>query len=903
MHAEPQADKQADKQVDKQVDKQAEARAGAAADVAAEPGQLLVLALDTSTDELVCGLGSVSAPASGIPDAADKLQMLAQADHSCRRQANVELVNTVDTVLAQAGVQRAGLSCLVVGTGPGSFTGVRIGVAAAKGLALGLGLPLFGVSVLDAVAWHAWLSGVRGALGVVGDAMRREVYPGIYQLDATGVTRCFASETVCKVPESFAYLASSSAGKAIQLTGDGLAKYRSLYEEAGFGTILPGELWAPDSQGLLHAWLAQGGTARARAILAAGISTAAAAAAPDADADAGTDTVPNMSGDPALVLPVYTRLSDAEENERKRLGLAAPATTPLNGVNAALGNIHIQQRPMSVNDLPAVAALDQEIFGAGSPEGLGPSVWTQDMFADEYARPGSSWWVIHDQGQIVAYAGGVVIDGNLDILNVAVTPARRRQGLAQRLLAALSYDAQMLGATTATLEVEKTNQPALSLYTALGFKEAGIRRNYYGRGRDALTCKALLPLKLEHTDPHSRDSRQATDAGHLSASSAASKGASRDSCSSVSSCSSRPADTVRARKLEHAGVLLLAIESSCDETAMAVIDSSGTLHANVVSTQIDFHARFGGVVPEIASRKHTEAIAGVFAQAMEEAAASLGLDSPLTPQELSAVAVTQGPGLVGALVVGLSFAKGLAYAANKPLICVNHLEGHIYANLFETPDLEPPFITSLLSGGHTMLVHVRGWGDYEILGETLDDAVGEAFDKVAKALGLGYPGGPVISRLAATGNPRAIDFPRAMLHSHDYRFSLSGLKTAVITYINAANSAGRPINLPDLAASFEAAVIEVQVKKAAAAVKEYKVRHFCAGGGVTANPQLRAAYLRTFKKMGVAVSLPPLSACTDNAAMISLVALKKYQSKDFAALDVDADPNLELPQQSQKPQA
>ena len=279
---------------------------------------------------------------------------------------------------------------------------------------------------------------------------------------------------------------------------------------------------------------------------------------------------------------------------------------------------------------------------------------------------------------------------------------------------------------------------------------------------------------------------------------------------------------------------------------------------------------------------------------MAQAGESLGLKGPLGPDELSAVAVTQGPGLVGALVVGIAFAKGLAWSVDRPLVCVNHLEGHLYANLFETPDLEPPFVASLLSGGHTMLVHVRAWGDYQVLGETLDDAVGEAFDKVAKALGLGYPGGPVISRLAEKGNPRAIDFPRAMMHSHDYRFSLSGLKTAVITYIRDENAAGRPVNLPDLAASFEAAVIDVQVSKALKAVRACGVRDFCAGGGVSANPALRAAYQEAFGRRGVRVTLPPLSACTDNAAMIALVAKDKFERGEFAGLDADADPNMEL---------
>ncbi len=247
-----------------------------------------------------------------------------------------------------------------------------------------------------------------------------------------------------------------------------------------------------------------------------------------------------------------------------------------------------------------------------------------------------------------------------------------------------------------------------------------------------------------------------------------------------------------------------------------------------------------------------------------------------------------------ALVVGVAFAKGAAWAAELPIIGVNHLEGHLYANKLAAPDLQPPAVVSLVSGGNTMLVHVRDWGSYEVLGQTIDDAVGEAFDKVAKALGLGYPGGPVISRLAAKGNRKAIRFPRAMLHSGDYSFSLSGLKTSVITYINNENRAGRPITLPARAARFEAAVIDVQVAKAVEAVEQTGVSDFCVGGGVAANPQLREAYRRKFGRMGVRVTVPPFSACTDNAAMIALVARRKFLRGETAELTMDADPNMSL---------
>ena len=829
---------------------------------------LNILAVDTSTDMLACALGRVGLVDAGFPEGTPALEVVAAADHLCRRQANVELIPTVDALLASAGLTRDDVDAVLCGTGPGSFTGVRIGVAAAKGLACGLRVPLYGASTLDAVAWVAWTGGVRGLLGVVGDAMRKEVYPGLYRLTDEGVERLFASETVCKVPAAIEAWATRSDRDDIQLTGDGLKKYRAAFEQAGFARFVDEAQWHPTGSGLLRSAAAITAphllrSPESRVFQYASTPGALQPQHPDAAA-----------GDPALVLPLYTRLSDAEENERVRLGIAEPASVRVTGVDDELGDIHVQQRPMSVNDLAAVADLEARAFDPAN----GHSPWSQAMFADEYSAPGRTWWVIHDQGTIVGFAGGLVIDGNLEVLDVAVDPSRRRQGLAKRLLSRIAYDAQMLGAHTSTLEVARDNEAARALYEQVGYEQMGVRKGYYGKAtdgtpRDALTMKATLPLAIdvEADEPEPRPAARVWP----------------------------PLEPQRSDEeqqvLQAAGNLVLAIESSCDETAIAIIDAAGELRANVVSTQIDFHARFGGVVPEIASRKHTEAIVGVYEEAMTQAAASLGLTSgPLRPQELAAVGVTQGPGLVGALVVGVAFAKGLAWAVDKPLICVNHLEGHLYANLFETPDLEPPFVASLLSGGHTMLVHVRAWGDYEVLGQTLDDAVGEAFDKVAKALGLGYPGGPVISRLAAKGNPKAIEFPRAMLHSHDYRFSLSGLKTAVITYIQQENAAGRPINLPDLAASFQAAVIDVQVAKALSACKQFGVHDFCAGGGVTANPALREAFVRELGKRRIRVTLPPRSACTDNAAMIALVAKGKLERGETSPLTTDADPNMGL---------
>lgn len=803
----------------------------------------IVVALDTSSDMLACAVARLM----GDMRAADvqtrgACTVLASGDHMCRRHANVELVNTVDATLTAAGLTRADVDAYLVGRGPGSFTGVRIGISTAKGLACGAAKPLFGTSTLDAYAWTAWKAGVRGLLGLAADAMRGEVYPALYELDECGAHRQFERERVVKAAVAVDEWAARPDAASLQLTGDGLVRYGARFEAAGLmQRALPRELWWPTGEGLLLAAC----SAEGRAALG--------------------------SGDPALVLPIYTRLSDAEENERRRLGRAESERDGAVGVAEELAGRHLQFRPMGAADAEPAAALERMCF-----EGAAHAPWTASQFLAEFSNEAAvprSWWVAHDDGELVGFAGGMVVDQDIQILDVATVPARRRKGIARTLLGRVSYDAQMLGCTTASLEVEAENAAAIALYEGLGFAQAGLRRNYYAPGCDALVMTAPLPLALPVSDASPEPTARAARPWP-------------------------PKEPVRTddehKRLAEAR-LVLAIESSCDETAVAIMDAKGALLANQVSTQIDFHARFGGVVPEIASRKHVEVIASVVDAALEEATRALGLaDGTLAPHELAAVAVTQGPGLVGALVVGVAFAKGFAYAADVPLICVNHLEGHLFANLLTTPDLEPPFIFTLVSGGHTMLVHVRAWGDYEVLGETLDDAVGEAFDKVAKALGLGYPGGPVISRLAETGNPHAIEFPRALNRKGDYRFSLSGLKTAVVNYIEHETQAGRPIHLPDLAASFEAAVFDVQYKKAWAALRQTGAREYCIGGGVAANPHLREMMIRKLGRQGVRVTVPPQGACTDNAAMIAEVARRKLARGEFAALDIDADPNMTL---------
>ena len=810
-----------------------------------ESDRQLVVAVDTSTDMLVCAVGYVSTAGTGsVAGAAGDVELLAAHDHLCRRHANVELIESVDEVLADAGVAWGDIDAMLVGRGPGSFTGVRIGISTAKGLASGGNLPLYGASTLDACAWTAWRAGVRGLVGVAADAMRKEVYPALYELEEAGPRRLFEREHVVKVADAVAAWRDLPRAEELQLTGDALVRYAEAFEDAGLTAhALDRALWWPSGEGLLLAAAHEGCLQR-------------------------------QSGDPALVLPVYTRLSDAEENERHRLGLAEGGAPGRTGVADELAGRHLQFRPMGAADAEGAAALDTACFDAEAH-----GAWSAQMFLSELEEglpAPRSWWVAHDDGELIGIAGGMIVDTDVQILDVAVAAAARRRGIARKLLSHVSYDAQMLGCTTASLEVEAGNGPARALYEALGFREVGVRRGYYGSGADAadaVIMQATLPLELPVDDASPEPTAAAARAWPYPV----------------------PARTEGERAAIECRAPVLAIESSCDETAVAVIDAAGNLLANKVSTQIDFHARFGGVVPEIASRKHVEVIVGVVDAALHDAAEALGLaEGPLMPGELAAVGVTQGPGLVGALVVGVAFAKGFAYAAARPLITVNHLEGHLYANLLANPDLEPPFIFTLVSGGHTMLVHVRAWGDYEVLGETLDDAVGEAFDKVAKALGLGYPGGPIISRLAETGDPKAIAFPRAMMHSHDYRFSLSGLKTAVVQYIEGETRAGRTIHLPDLAASFEAAVFDVQFKKAWDALKQTGAREYCLGGGVAANPHLREMLVRKLGRRGVHVTLPPQGACTDNAAMIAEVARRKLAERDFADWRVDADPNMTL---------
>ncbi len=337
---------------------------------------------------------------------------------------------------------------------------------------------------------------------------------------------------------------------------------------------------------------------------------------------------------------------------------------------------------------------------------------------------------------------------------------------------------------------------------------------------------------------------------------------------------------------ENKDVLILAVESSCDETAASVVKNGREVLSNVISSQIDLHTQFGGVVPEIASRKHIEKINQVIDQALADAGVTL--------EEITAVGVTYGPGLVGALLVGVAEAKAVAYAAKKPLVGVHHIEGHVSANYIENPDLEPPFVCLIVSGGHTHLVIVKDYGEFEIIGRTRDDAAGEAFDKVARAVGLGYPGGPKIDRTAKEGNPHAVEFPRAKVEGSPYDFSFSGLKSAVLNYINKARMTGEEFDVPDLVASFQNAVVEALVSRAVLAATEYGYNNLAIAGGVASNSALREAMEKACGEAGIAFYHPSPIFCTDNAAMIGVAAYYEYKKGTRHGWDLNAVPNLKL---------
>ena len=812
-----------------------------------------ILACDTAGNALSIGLARYTGRplstlvASGnfgldVVDAQDKsispYEMVASSEFLAPRQANTKLLETIDALLRENDIDKGDIASVVVGRGPGSFTGVRIGVATAKGIARGLRAPLYGVSTTDAIAQSLSAQGFEGYALIALDAMRKEIYPALVHIEQGAITR-LRSDWVGKPGEimddliaELVELGFDASKDTLRVLGSGLLKHAEVIEEQLRAQHIQ---FLSDSDNENHVT----GEGLIRAHIAACIKH------PEQE-----------TGSVADVLPIYTRMSDAEETEKARAeqrsaltsslrcGVFAPTSAPArvqpNAPTSAPARVTadaLTVRQLNPADLEAMIALESQ---------LEHSSWSASLLAKEFEVITDTWLGAFLGGILVGHVGFANLAGDTHILEIAVAPEHRRSGIARTLLDHMCTFVLEQCSANITLEVRTSNTAARALYQSYGFVEQGDRPRYYRDGEDAVIM--WLELVDEKT-AHDWWSLRAFD---------------------------ERLDT---------GSRILGLESSCDETAGAIVEGNAIL-SNVVASQIDFHARFGGVVPEIASRKHIEAVVGVLDETLEQA------QMPLSA--LDALAVTTRPGLVGALVVGLAFMKGLSYATGKKLIGVNHLEGHIYANVLAHPDIEWPLVALVVSGGHTSLIYSEKPGTYRTLGETLDDAAGEAFDKVAKAMGLPYPGGPIISRLAEQGNPHAIEFPRAMMKSGDYQFSLSGLKTAVITYIHQQEQQGKPLNKEDVAASFQAAVIDVQVAKAARAVDETGARWFLLAGGVSANPALRQALNDEMRHHSVKVSVPPLSYCTDNAAMIARAAVLRRMLDEPLQLDAEASAHAPL---------
>jgi N6-L-threonylcarbamoyladenine synthase len=482
-------------------------------------------------------------------------------------------------------------------------------------------------------------------------------------------------------------------------------------------------------------------------------------------------------------------------------------------------------------DLPEIMKLETASFANDA--------WPEETFRSELGAHHTFYILALEGNELVGYAGLSKLPGSdqADIQTIAVREDKRGLGIGRLLMNSLTQQATDLDAKELFLEVRADNSVAQKLYKIFGFKQIGTRKKYYQPdGVDAFIMKTDLKLK-KNKEP-----------------------------------------------------IVLGIETSCDETGVGIVRGN-TLLANIISSSMDKHAIFGGVVPEIAARAHLEALTPVLDEALEKV--------NLTLDDIDAIAVTNGPGLAGALMVGVGAAKALSVATGKPIYAVNHLVGHVGADILDRGELQTPTIALLVSGGHTSLLLVRDLlNDVELLGETIDDAAGEAFDKVARVLGLSYPGGPEIDRVAKEGNPASIRFPRGLtlpkdMEKHRYDFSFSGLKTAVARHVELAESKNEEISIADVAASFREAVVDVLIKKAVSACKELGVPRLLLGGGVVANARLREVAKEQCEANGIELRIPPFSLCTDNGAMIAILGAQLIMAgRAPSTLDFSAESTL-----------
>ena len=766
-----------------------------------------ILALDTANEYVNVGIGK---------NCESEIKLCDSISLNAHRASNTLLLPNVSKILEKNKIKTSQLQYIASGIGPGSFTGVRIALASAKGMAIALQIPIIPINTLDAIAWNAWDCGIRGHLYVVADAMRHEIYPALFELKDTSIKRLSGNKVLKSekcVEEAYEIVSKCNS---LTICGDALIKYFDLFEGL---KIANQECWNPTGKSLI---LATNNFFKKH-----------------------INTINFDNFNPGKILPVYTRLSDAEENERKRLAKISEKNLT-SGVENLEQNNDIAYTPMTLDDANEVAEIESQIMKTDA--------WNSTMIIEDLNHENHVWWIAKYKDRIIGYGGAMLSDNKMELLKIGVIKKFRNNKIASKLMSYLANDLRDLGATECILEVRKSNTLAQNFYEHLNFSKISDRKKYYKDGEDANIMLGKLPIL-------------SNDVGGMEL---------QTNKNSSTNKIDRP--------------IIFSIESSCDETAAAITCKEKVI-SDVVASQIDFHKRFGGVVPEIASRKHIEAICEVAQECMKKASGKISGD--LKWSDIDAVSATYAPGLVGALVVGMAFAKGISLALNVPFIGVNHLEGHLYANKLSNKAIQLPAIASIISGGNTILVAVEDWGKYQTLGSTIDDAVGEAFDKVAKYLNLGYPGGPIISKLAKDGNPKAINFPRAMLHTKDYQFSLSGLKTAVINHID-KHKHDHDFNICDLCASFEQAIIDVQVSKAKRAIIENNAKSFLFGGGVAANPELRKAYEEMCEDTNVELIMAPLSACGDNAAMIGLVANKRYSENKYYGLEHDVIAHLPL---------
>lgn len=745
-----------------------------------------------------------------------KIDLIDSADFLSNRSSNEKLIPTIKELANKHNISQKDIKICGVGLGPGSFTGVRIAISTAKGISCALNIPLVGFSTLSAIAENLRLNGITGNICILADAMRNEIYPSFFQINSNSIIK---KTTDCAM-DIDDFIDRGDFKTCSYITGDALLKYANKFGEED--SLLDEKYYYPTGKSCLS-------------LLTNFLN------------DRNYDVPDFFEFHPDKILPIYTRLSDAEENERKKENIDSPKNL-ITGVQDLDEKNEFLIEPLFCKDIPFVMQIQFLCFS--------DDAWTKRQFEEDLSKDNRIWYKASILNKIIGYAG-IMRNGNeAELLKICIGKEYRNHGYARALIAQIVDDLRNLNTKSLFLEVKSNNSEAIKFYESCSFERIGIRKNYY-KDSDAIIYKLDIDNFVN-----------------------------KNSNIVFNNISDKQPDDR----------YILAIESSCDETAASILNLDGKVISSIISSSAKFHNRFGGVVPEIASRKHIEVISSICNDCLEQA----GLRNY---SSLSAIAVTNRPGLVGSLVVGVAFAKAISWAANIPIMYIDHLEGHLYANRFSERKIEMPAIASLVSGGNTVFVKINNWGDYEVVGGSIDDAVGEAYDKLSKTLSLGYPGGPIISSLASKGDPNKYNLPRPMYYSSDLKMSLSGLKTATfleIEKIKAQNliTIEKEVltkkQTSDICAAFENSICDVMVKKAKQAIIENGAKTFCFGGGVAANSRLRSRLSQMCKELSIKFVVAPIEYCGDNASMIGLVACDLYRNKKFGNLEEDVSSKSEL---------